>query len=76
MDGVKFIVKIISLDGLIIGVGGQLLKILSQTRDLDTKCRELNVFVLFPHVLCLKRPRIIDDVVITVWINIQLKEHL
>jgi hypothetical protein len=38
-DGVKFIVKIILSDGLIIGVGRQLLKILQKTRESDTECR-------------------------------------
>jgi hypothetical protein len=76
MNGVKFIVKIIPLDGVVIGVGRQLLKIFTQTRESNTKCREMSVLVLFPPILDLKRPRVIGDVVITVWISIQPKEHL
>jgi hypothetical protein len=75
-DGVKFLVKIIPSDGLVIGVRRQLLKIFSQTWELDTKCRELNVLILFSPIYYLKWPRAIGDVVITVWIDIQSKEHL
>jgi hypothetical protein len=64
------------LDGLIIGVHMQFLKMLSQIRESDTKCQELNILILFSHVLCLKRSQIISDVLIAVWIVIQLKEHL
>jgi hypothetical protein len=75
-DGVKFVVKIIPSDGLVIGVGRQLLKMLSQTRETDIECWEPNVLVLFPSVPYLKWPWIIGDVVITIWIGIQPKEHL
>jgi hypothetical protein len=37
---------------------------------------KLNVLVLFPPVPCLKRPRVIGDVLIAVWIAIQTKKHL
>jgi hypothetical protein len=75
-DGVKFIVKIIPSDGVVIGVRMQLLKMLPQTREPDIECRELNVLVLFPSVHCLKRLKVIGDVVITIWIGIQPKEYL
>jgi hypothetical protein len=72
MDKVKFIPS----DSIIIGLGRQLLKMLPQTRQPNTKYRELNALVLFSFVPCLKRPWVIGDVVITVWIGIQPKEHL
>jgi hypothetical protein len=76
MNGVKVVVKIIPLDGVVIGVGRQLLKMFTQTRESNTKCREMSVLVLFPPILDLKRPQVIGDVVITIWISIQPKEHL
>jgi hypothetical protein len=69
MDGVKFI----PLDGVVIWVWRHLLKIFRQTQQPDTECWKLNVLVLFSYVICLKRPRVIDDVIITVWISIQPK---
>jgi hypothetical protein len=70
MNGIKFVVKIIPLDGVVIGVGRQLLKMFTQTRESNTKYREMSVLVLFAPILDLKRPRVIGDVVITVWIGI------
>jgi hypothetical protein len=66
-------VKIVPSNGVVIWVGRQLLKMLPQTRQPDIECRELNVLVLFPPIPCLKRQRVIGDVVITVWIDIQPK---
>jgi hypothetical protein len=75
-DGVKFIVKIVPSDSVIIGLERQLLKILTQTQEPDTKCQKLNVLVLFPPVPYLKWSWVIGDVIITVWIGIQPKEYL
>jgi hypothetical protein len=46
MNGVKFVVKIIPFDGVVIGVGRQLLKMFTQTRESNTKCREMSVLIL------------------------------